>query len=299
MDYLLHLAIYLCIYSILAMSLNLVAGYCGLLTLAHSAYFAVGAYAYGLLALQLGWGFLPALVVCVLAAMFLSLAVSLPSWRFRGDLFVIVSLAVQALILSLLQNWTSADAPLGSWRNLTNGPFGIPGIPKPSLFGWRADSLPEFFLLALGVAGVCGLIVWQLVSSPWGRLLKCTRDDELATRSLGKNTRKAKMEAFAFACGIASVAGALYAGYVGYIDPSSASLDEAILMLAMVMVGGVGNFKGPLVGAAVLIAIPEILRFADFPDAIAANLRLLLYGVLLVLMTHFRPQGLAGEYRFQ
>lgn len=137
------------------------------------------------------------------------------------------------------------------------------------------------------------------MSSPWGRLLKCLRDDELATRSLGKNTRKARLEAFAFACGLAAVAGALYAGYIGYIDPSSASLDQGILILCMVIVGGVGNFKGPLVGAAVLILLPEILRFTHFPDNIAPNMRLLIYGMLLVIMAHFRPRGLAGEYRFQ
>lgn len=299
MNYLLHLIIYFSIYGILALSLNLVVGYCGLMTLAHSAYFAVGAYTYSLLALNLEWGFLPAATAAAAVAMLLSLAVSLPAWRFRGDLFVMVSLAVQALIFSLLQNWTSPDAPLGSWRNLTNGPFGIPGVPKPVLFGWRADTIPEYVLLSLGTLCACGFIVWRLVTAPWGRLLKCLRDDELAARSLGKNTRKAKLEAFAFACGFAAVAGALYAGYVGYVDPSSASLDESILMLCMVLVGGVGNFKGPLVGAAVLIALPEILRFAQFPDSIAANLRLLIYGLLLVLMAHFRPRGLAGEYRFQ
>lgn len=299
MNYLLHLLIYLCIYGILALSLNLVVGYCGLMTLAHAAYFAVGAYAYSLLSLNLHWGFVPAAIAGMVIAMVLSLAVSLPAWRFKGDLFVMVSLAVQALIFSLLQNWTSSDAPLGSWQNLTNGPFGIPGVPKPTFFGFQADTLPEFFLLSAVTFGACCFIVWRLVTSPWGRLLKCLRDDELAARSLGKNTRKAKLEAFAFACGLAAIAGALYAGYIGYVDPSSASLDESILMLCMVIVGGVGNFKGPLVGAAVLIALPELLRLAHFPDSIAANIRLLIYGLLLVVMAHFRPRGLAGEYRFQ
>lgn len=298
MNYLFHLLIYLNIYAILALSLNLAVGYCGLMTLAHSAYFAIGAYAYSLLAVNLGWGFLPACAIAGALGMLLSLAVSLPAWRFRGDLFVMVSLAVQALIFSLLQNWTSPGAPLGSWRNLTNGPFGITGIPKPSLFGWQADSLPKYLLLSFAVLGVCAFSVWRLTSAPWGRLLKCLRDDELATRAMGKNTRKAKLEAFAFACGLAAVAGALYVGYVGFVDPSSASLDESILMLCMVIVGGVGNFKGPLVGAAVLIAIPELLRFVHFPDGIAANMRLLLYGVMLVIVAHFRPRGLAGDYRF-
>lgn len=299
MNYALHLLIYLCIYGILALSLNLVVGYCGLMTLAHAAYFAVGAYAYSLLSLNLHWGFVPAAMAGMVIAMVLSLVVSLPAWRFKGDLFVMVSLAVQALIFSLLQNWTSSDAPLGSWQNLTNGSFGIPGVPKPTLFGFQTGTLPEYVLLSLVTLSICCFIVWRLVNSPWGRLLKCLRDDELAARSLGKNTRKAKLEAFSFACGLAAVAGALYAGYVGYVDPSAASLDESILMLCMVIVGGVGNFKGPLVGAAVLIALPEILRFAHFPDNLAANMRLLIYGMLLVIMAHFRPKGLAGDYRFK
>lgn len=152
----------------------------------------------------------------------------------------------------------------------------------------------SFVLLALSA-----LVFWRLKDSPWGRLLRAMRDDELATRGLGKNTRLAKVHAFAFACAFAGLAGVIYAAYVSYIDPSSASLDESILMLSMLLVGGAGNFRGPLVGAAVLIAIPELLRFAAIPDAVAANLRLLLYGLLLVVMVHLRPQGLAGEYRVQ
>jgi len=125
------------------------------------------------------------------------------------------------------------------------------------------------------------------------------RDDELALRGLGKNVRLAKIQAFAIASGLVAIAGALYASYVGYIDPSTAGLDKSILMLAMVIVGGAGNFRGPIIGAVVLLLIPEILRFVDIPDAVAANVRLLLYGLMLVVLMHFRPQGLAGEYRMR
>jgi len=123
------------------------------------------------------------------------------------------------------------------------------------------------------------------------------RDDELAVRGLGKNTRLLKVQAIAVSCGFAAVAGVLYAGYVSYLHPSAASLEESILMLAMVLVGGLGNFRGPIIGAAVLIGLPEILRFAELPDAQAAQLRLIIYGTLLVLFVHFRPAGLAGNYR--
>lgn len=299
MNYLLHLLIYLNIYAIVAMSLNMVVGYCGLLSLAHAGYFAVGGYAYALATLKLGWGLLPSLGLGVGLAAVLSLALSLPAWRFKGDFFVMVSLSVQALLFSLFYNWSSPGAEPGTLANLTNGPFGLAGIPKPSLVFFTVDSLTGIALLSLVTAILCGLMCWRLLSSPWGRLLKAMRDDELALRSMGKNVRRAKMEVFAISCGMVAIAGALYASYVSYIDPSAASLNESILMLCIVLVGGVANLRGPLVGALVLLAIPELLRFAQIPDAVAANVRLMLYGLALVLMMHFRPQGIAGEYRIE
>jgi branched-chain amino acid transport system permease protein len=299
MSYLLHLLIYFNMYVIVALSLNIVVGYCGLLTLAHAGYFAIGAYGYALLSIKLGLGFIPAVGVAVIIAMILSLAISLPAWRFKGDFFVMVSLAVQTLIFSLLNNWFSPGKEVGTLANLTNGSLGIAGIPRPAILGSKLATIESVFGLSLVVAALCAFFYWRLAASPWGRMLKVIRDDELAARGLGKNVRLAKIQAIAIACGMAAIAGALYCGYVSYIDPSSASLDESILLLCMVLVGGVGNFKGPIIGALVLLVIPELLRFAHFPDALAANIRLLAYGSLLVLMAHFRPQGLAGEYRLE
>lgn len=298
MNYTLHLLIYFCIYTIAALSLNLVVGYCGLLTLAHASFFAVGAYSYAILSLY-GWGFLQALTAAVAIAAILSLIVSLPAWRFRGDNFVLMSLAAQTFIFSLLHNWYHPQTAPGTLRNLTNGPFGLAGIPRPAIFGFRMDTIDSISVLAVVLASVCALVIWRLQSSPWGRLLQCMRDDELALRGLGKNVRRAKLEAFAISCGLVAVAGVLYASYVSYIDASSATLDESILMVCMLLVGGMANFRGPLVGAAVLIALPELLRMVNLPDAMAANIRLLAYGLLLVLIVHFRPQGLAGQYRVQ
>lgn len=297
MSYLIHLLIYFNIYVIVALSLNLVVGYCGMLSLAHAAFYAVGGYAYALLALNLGWGFLPAIAAAAIICALLSLALSLPAWRLKGDFFVLATLAVQALIFSLIYNWSAPNAPLGTWQNLTNGPFGIAGIPKAEIAGFKFAHPTSFIWLATALAAVCAFVVWRLKHSPWGRVLVSMREDELAARSLGKNTRILKVQAMAIASGLVAFAGALYAAHVSYLDPTSASLDESILMLSMIIVGGVGNFRGPIIGALVVIALPELLRFADLPDAIAANLRLGIYGLLLVLMMHFRPQGLAGEYR--
>jgi len=298
-SYLLHLLVYFEIFALVALSLNLVVGYCGLLSLAHAGYFAIGGYAYALFCLKTGLGFPVAALVGALLAAILSLAVSLPSWRLKGDFFVLVSLAVQALIFSLLHNWTSLDAPVGSWANLTNGPFGITAIPRPAVGSFRASTPLEMAGFATVVFAFLVAVLWRLGRSPWARLLVAMREDELAARGLGKNTRLVKVQAIALASSLAAIAGALYAGHVRFLDPSSASLNESILFLSMVLVGGAGNFRGPLVGALVLVSLPEVLRLLALPAAQAANLRLLIYGLLLVLFVHFRPQGIAGEYRVE
>jgi len=302
MNYILHLLIYFNIYAIIAISLNMVVGYTNLLSLAHAGYYAIGCYTYALVTIKLNMGFLPALVLAVFIAALMSLAISLPAWRFKGDFFVLVSLSVQVFLYSLFYNWVSSDSgidTIGTLKNLTNGPYGIPGIPKPSILSIKFDSIGMIFILSSVLLGICLVISWNLLKSPWGRLLKGIRDDELLARNIGKNVRLAKIQVIAIACGMASAAGTVYASYISYIDPSSASLDDSILFLCMVLVGGVGNFRGPIVGAAVLLLIPEMLRFLSIPDSIAANVRLLLYGLLLVLVVRLRPQGIAGEYRVE
>jgi len=299
MNYLLHLLVYFDIYLIVALSLNLVVGYTGQLTLAHAGYYAIGAYAYALLTMNCGWGFFPAAAFGMAVAAVLSLAVSLCALRLKGDFFVLSTLAVQALIFSALYNWHTTDAPIGSFRNLTNGSFGIVGISPPTILGYKLTTLPVIAAFATIIAGFAGWIVWRLSSSPWGRVLIAMRDDELAARGLGKNTRLLKIQAIAISSALVAIAGALYASHVRYIDPTSASLEESILMLSMVIVGGLGNFRGPLVGAAMLVGLPEALRFLELPDAQAANLRLLIYGLLLILLMRFRPQGIAGDYRLE
>jgi branched-chain amino acid transport system permease protein len=298
MTYFIQVLIYFCIFAIAALSLNLIIGYCGLLTLAHAVYFAIGAYSYAILSLY-GWSFLPALLAAVIISSVLSLIISLPAWRFRGDNFVLMSLAAQTFFFSLLYNWYHPHAEPGTLKNLTNGPFGLAGISRPDIISIILDTNGYILGLTFALVLICALVVWRLQSAPWGRLLQCMRDDELALRGLGKNVRLAKLEAFAFSCGLVAVAGVLYASYVGFIDASSAKLDESILMVCMLIVGGMVNFRGPLVGAAVLVALPEFLRMIHLPDAMAANVRLLVYGLLLVFIVRFRPQGLAGKYRLQ
>ena len=297
-DYFLHLVCLFGIYATAAMSLNLVVGGSGLFSLAHAAYFGVGAYAYAIASLH-GLGFLPALLLSVAIAALLSLALSIPSWRFQGDSFVLISLAIQALVFSTIYNWHSATKPVGSLSNLTNGPFGIAGISRPGFFGFQIHSAGGLAIFSLGIAVFCAGFCSLLLKSPWWRMVTAIRDDAVAARSIGKNVRLAKVQVFAISCGMVATAGVVYAGYFSYVNADSAALPEGILLLSMVLVGGAGNFRGPLVGAALLIAVPEVLRLLALPDNVAANVRLLFYGVLLVLFMHFRGRGISGEYRIE
>jgi len=289
MNYIYHLIIYFEIYAIVAMSLNLLIGYGGLLQVAHAAYYGIGAYAAALLWTKLGWGFFPGLAVGGIVAGVMSLLVSLPAWRFKGDYFVMISIAVQTLIYAMLYNWTA----------LTNGPFGISGIARPVIADYSFVTTGSITILYGVLALVLGVIMAMLKWSPFGKALQAMRDDELAARSIGIPVNWLKLQAFVIASAMVGVAGGLYASYVSYIDPTSFSLNEFILMLSMVVIGGTGNVRGPLTGAAVLILLPEALRFLQLPDAIAANVRLLAYGLLLIVMMHLRPQGMAGTYRYQ
>jgi branched-chain amino acid transport system permease protein len=298
MIYGLHLLIYFDIYLIVALSLNIVVGYCGTITLAHASFFVIGAYTYALTTLNLGWGFLPAIAAAAAVAAVVSPLLSFAAWRLRGDFFVLFSLAVQTMLFSLFYNWHSPEDPIGSLTNLTNGSFGIGGIARPSIGGIGFSSVGSVAVLFTIISGVFLLLTWALLSSPWGRVLKAMRDDELATRSLGKKVRSLKVQALAIACAMAALAGAMYASYVSFIDPASGALSESILFLSMIIVGGVGNrIRGPLVGALLLLLIPEGLRFMALPDTLAVELRLLIYGLLLILLMHLRPQGIAGDYK--
>jgi len=299
MDYLCHILIYAVIYILISISLNIIVGYGGMLTMAHAGFFALGCYVYAVITHVMGWEFIPAAVLAFMISAFLSLGISLPAWRFKKDFFILLSLVVQVLLYSVFYNWYNEEALFGSIYNMTNGPFGIANIPQPTVFGWQLKEHGSILFLYMCLGFVLLIITKILLKSPWGNLMIAVRDDELAARSLGKNTRILKIEAFAISCGITAIAGTMYAAYARYIDPSTATIEESILMLSMIVVGGTGNFKGPVVGAIILLLIPEALRLISIPDAIAANVKLMVYGVLLVVLMHFRNQGIAGEYKIE
>jgi len=289
MSYLWHILVMINIYAVLAVSLDLAVGYTGLLSLCHAAFYGIGAYASTLLMMKAGLGFVPALLLAIPVTVILSYVIGLPSLRLRGDYFVLATLGFQVIVFSILYNWV--------W--LTRGPYGIPGIPIPSIFGFQIDSVFRYFLFSGIIAIACLWLLRRLTNSPFGRLLQAVRDDEIAAAALGKNVPRVKMLAFAIGAAFAAVPGALFAGYMRYIDPTSFTLMEAIFILSIVVIGGAGSFYGAIAGAAFMVILPEALRFLQIPDAVAANLRQIIYGLLLIVFMRFRPKGFFGKYEFK
>ena len=289
MRYLLHLGNIMFIYAILALSLNLLVGYTGLTSLCHAAFFGLGAYISTLLNVAAGVPFFRAAAAGIAGTVILSFLISIPSLRLRGDYFVLASLAFQTIAFSVLYNWVE----------VTQGPFGIPNIPPPTLFTWRLITPASYLLLSGSALLLTGFLLHWLGRSPFGRVLKAIRDDEIAAVALGKNTERFKIMSFAIAAGFAALAGALFAGYSRYIDPTSFGLTESVFILSLVIIGGSGNTVGPLIGTFILLLLPELLQSFGIPENIAPNLRLVLYSLLIIIVVRFRPQGLAGEYQYQ
>jgi len=188
-------------------------------------------------------------------------------------------------------------AAMYNWVGLTNGPYGLAGIPRPEFFGVALRTPWHYVLLAAGMNLLALPLLFRLYQSPFGLLLKSLREDEAAAESLGIDARAVFLQAFVLSAAFAALPGALYASYVTYIDPTLFTLNESIFLVAILLLGGAGNRIGPLVGAAVMVFLPEALRFVGLPDAIAHNVREVIYGLLLVLLMYFRPQGIAGEFR--
>jgi len=289
MEYAVHILVLIVIYSLLSSSLNLIAGYTGLLSLAHAAFFGVGAYATALTALHLHTPLWLNMALATGLSGVLGAVISAPSLRVRDEYFVVASLAFQVIAFSVLNNCVV----------LTGGPDGLPGIPQPVILGYKVASPLAFLGFCIPFWVALLWICWLVTTSPVGRVLKAIREDEIMVQAVGKNVACFKIIVFVIGAMIAAVAGALYASYVTFIDPTSFTLAESIFIISIVIIGGAGGLCGPVVGAVVLVALPELLRFVGMPSSVAANVRQMLYGGLLVAFMMWRPQGLWGRYAFE
>ncbi len=287
MEYLVHLGILFSIFAILALSLQLVVGYTGLLSVTHAAFYGIGAYVTALLITSLGVNFFLALVAGVIITAFVALLVGFVLSKFRGDYYALGSLGFNVIVFSIFLNW----------QDLTRGPLGIPGIDRPDILGFQFSENIVFLVLSLVFLALSYWLSKWVTDSSFGRVLKAIREDEEAVSVFGYRTLFFKLAIFVFSAGIAAIAGALYATYITFIDPSSFTINESIFILAIIILGGLGSLRGAIIGALVLILLPEALRFVGFPSDIAAQMRQVIYGLILVGLMLYRPQGLVGEYK--
>lgn len=283
MDYLIHILSTAGIFAILALSLDLLVGFGGMMSLATGVFFGVGAYSSALL-VKAGWPVVAAMAAGMGLATVLSLVVALPAVRIRGVYLLIVTIAVQMIFTTVAQNWQS----------VTGGDAGVPNIPAIAIGSLRLKGLP-FLVFVLACVALVWWLLRRLVDAPFGRVLRAIRDDETGATSLGKHANAVKLGAFGLSACLAAYAGSLFAHYNSYIDPHSFNVSLSILVLLMVMLGGAGTLRGPVLGALVLTLLPEGLKFLPLPPGIAPALRQLTYGALLVAVVFLRPQGLLGH----
>jgi len=289
MEYLIHILIISGIYVILTLGLNLIVGYTGLAALGHIAFACVGAYTSSLLALNLGVSPWIGLFIGAIFASVLGVIVSFPSLRLKGDYLAIATFGLGVIVYSVAKNWIS----------LTRGPMGLPGIPSFKLFGYEINNVWAYLVLVLIFVVITYIIIRNITNSPFGRILTAVREDEIAAEAMGKNINKYKLIVFVVGAFFAGIAGSLYAHYITFIDPSSFTMMESIAVLLMVVFGGMASLGGSFIGASVLVIFPELLRFVGMPSSVAAPLRQMIYGLLLVILMIWRPQGLMGKYKFK
>jgi branched-chain amino acid transport system permease protein len=283
--YILGILVTLSIFCLLAISLDLLIGYTGLFTIVQGALFGAGAYASAIVALRYGSGFWTGSVVGIVSGAIISLLIAVPSLRVSGHYLVLASFGVQEVLSGLFLNL----------EDLTGGPAGLRGIPRPEVFGYTVQSNGAYLIFYAIIVAIVLALVMRLVNSPFGLLMRAVREDELAPQALGKDVVALKIKAFVVSGAIAGLAGAMYAHYVTFISPDSFDVNASIFILSMVLIGGMGSMYGAFLGAAVLIILPELLRFLPLDSSDLGPMRQLVYGVILVAFCFIRPRGLVGS----
>jgi len=266
------------VFAILTMSANLVTGTTGLMSLGHAGFYGIGAYTAALLATKLHWPFLLTLPAAGAVTALFGILLALPTMRLIGIHFAVATLGLGEIIHLTLLNWVG----------FTRGPMGISAIPGIALDGiFSASDIVHYYAVAL-IALLTAFVLGRLTHSYFGNALRAVREDDQCAAAMGLDVVRLKIQSFAFACFFAGVAGALWAHTTGYISPSDFRFSESILILAMIVVGGLGSLPGAVLGAIILLVLPEVLRpVGDY--------RMIVVGLVMFLSILFLPRGLLGE----
>lgn len=266
------------VYSVLALSLNLITGYMGQTSMGHAALYCVGAYVSALFSVKLGTSFLVSALLGTIGAGLAGVLLGFATMRLSGSYLAITTLGFAEVVKMITLNWTS----------VTYGPMGVKNIPRPVFFGITMTNLNGgFYWMTLIIVGVTILICQAIANSKMGRAITAIKEDELAAKLMGVEVNRYKVQTIAIASAIAGFAGAYYAHMNQYIDPNTFNFDISIAILSIVIFGGMGTIKGMIFGSIILISFPEILRWLS-------EFRFVIYGLILVIMMRFRPQGLFG-----
>ena len=277
-QYKLYVASLTLVYLVMAIGLNLTLGYAGQISLAHGAFMAFGAYAVALLGPR-GLPFELGLGVGAVLGFASGLVVGFPALKVKHHFLAMVTIGFNIMVFLVLRNWES----------LTGGSFGIAGIARPAWGPLTFQSDRAYYLYMLGWAGVVVLSAHRILGSRWGRAFRAIRENEMRAEALGVSLRSYKLMAFAIGAAYAGIGGALFAPLLGYIDPGAFTLDRSIQFLMMVVMGGLGRFEGPFIGAILVTVLPEILRASE-------GLYLIIYALAVILMMLFMPKGLVGVW---
>lgn len=262
--------------TIAAMGLNLTLGYAGQVSLAQGAFVGIGAYAAAIMTTH-GWPLPAAILVAIVLSFVVGWVLGYPALRVQHHYLAFVTLAFSTLAFLVFRN--------ESW--LTGGIYGISNIPRPHIFGFATNKPLPFYYVCLGSLAIVSLAVWWLIRSPWGRAFMALRENPLRAQSLGIDTRRYTLMAFAIGSALGGVAGALYAPLTQYIDPVPFNLSLSLDLLMMVIVGGAGFYFGPFLGAMIAVLLPEWLRFTE-------GYYLMLYAVAVMLLLIWSPTGILG-----
>jgi len=276
-DYQLQVAVMVGIFALLALSLNVLSGYAGMISLGHAGFFLIGSYTSAILATRYAMPFPVSLAAAVALTAASGLLLAVPAMKLSGHFLAVITIAF-GLILHLLSI---------NLEFITNGVSGISNIARPGIGGWSLKSDLAYYFFVLGVLALVCLLVSAYTRSGYGRALSALRDDEVAAGCMGVNVNLAKIHAFVISAAIAGLAGCLYAHYVRYINPESFTLDISIRILIMMVVGGIGSIFGSLVGALVVYVLPEALRFLN-------DYYYLVFGFVIILLMLFLPRGLVS-----
>jgi branched-chain amino acid transport system permease protein len=279
-NYLLRIVTTALLYMILALGLNIVPGFTGLLDLGYVGFYGIGAYTAGLLTIHYDLSLWLILPLAALNGAIWGILLGAPTLRLTGDYFAIVTFGFSELVVLVIRNEL--------W--LTRGPMGLPGIKPPSIFGHVLVQEWEFFYLAIFLVLVVLLVVTRLEDSRLGRAWFAIREDEIAAQCSGINLIRYKVMAFSVSASIGAMGGAFYAKWFRFIHPDMFKFWESILILCLIVLGGMGSIAGTMLGALILIPLSEVLR-AVLPQSLFSA-RYLIYGLILVLMMRWRPEGL-------